>query len=213
MFLSMLRKILKCWKSIIRASEDSYNRRLDKELATLKEELEGSKSRYRPFYPEDHYGTFEDGVVEISHSNSDEDCIYITGSRKGLLEFFGQLFKMSKELNILFCDHIHLEDIFTKKDILLLTINSIPGEISLHSSVDPESEEVNNGKIIFDYAEGFGVEIYGTKEGLKNFASILIEKVSKQLDSNNICINEIELKGVPLLTDNSIRVYIKIIAE
>ncbi|MCD4784906.1 MAG: hypothetical protein K8T10_13910 [Candidatus Eremiobacteraeota bacterium] len=208
--------MLKYWKSIIRASEDSYNRRLDKELAALKEELEGSKPRYGPFYPEDQYGTFEDGAVEISYSNSDEGCIYITGSRKGLLEFFGELLERSGQLGSLFCDEVSLQDMFNKRDILSLTINSIPGEIWLYDSFvleSLESEEVNNGKVVFDYTEGFGVGICGIKEGLRNFASILIEKVSKQLDSNNICINEIELKGVPLLTDNSIRVYIKIIAE
>lgn len=164
---------------------------------------------------DEYYGTFKDGSVQFLVSEN--KVIDIKGTRIGVIKFFNSFYEMSQGLSRIFCDHKHLEDRIFGKGDSLLTKDSLPVALCLTETLiissASERKELNSGRVAFRCDEKYGVDIFGTKEGLKNFSSILIEKIGKEIDSNYISVNDIEVNGVSILTDDSVRVCIKIIAE
>ncbi|MCD4784904.1 MAG: hypothetical protein K8T10_13900 [Candidatus Eremiobacteraeota bacterium] len=162
---------------------------------------------------DDCLGTFKNGSVQIFVSSG--KTIYIMGTRQGIVKFFSSLSRMFQGLSLMFGDHTHLETWFDEKGDSLLAKGSLPVALCLSDVLtDPESErkEVKTGRVAFRYyGENYGIEIIGTREGLKDFSLIIIEKMSKKIIPDHIHVNEIEIDGTSIITNDSPDIIIKIV--
>ncbi len=165
----------------------------------------------------DIYGDIEEGAIEIS--KIDDETIMISGTCKGLMDFCEIILNELKRMNVRYNDEFFMdgEIIFREEygPFYLLTKNSIPAIVILCGKEDDKTIIYRNGigyelvQIQFDMEPS--IIIYGGKKGINRFFNALSRLLSSNKLKGKMLLNGIMIEDIPLLTDESIDIIIKVI--